>query len=232
MMAVAESGLSRSTEDYLKVIYQLGSEGRAAQTSAIASALAVAPPSVSGMLRRLAESGWLEHQPYHGAQLTEAGRVAALRVVRRHRVLEAYLTSRLGYEWDLVHDEAERLEHAVSDELIERMAAALGHPRYDPHGAPIPTSAGDIEQLSLIPLAEIAVGQVAELRQVGDRDAERLRYIASLGFKPGIAFTVLARQPFDGPVTVCLAGLAGREQVIGHELARSLGCVVLATRAE
>jgi DtxR family Mn-dependent transcriptional regulator len=220
--------LTRSTEDYLKAIYELEVSTGAAQTSAIADALAVAPPSVSGMVKRLSESGLLDHVPYRGVQLTAAGRRAALRMVRRHRILEVYLTSKLGYDWDSVHEEAERLEHAVSDELIERMAMALGNPRYDPHGAPIPTITGEIEQLEHVPLAEIPVGEVAELRIVSDEDAERLRYIASLGLRPGVSFAVVSRQPFRGPVTIRVTGGAGgREQAIGYELAQALLCAVL-----
>ncbi len=219
--------LTRSIEDYLKAIYELEQHGNPAQTSAIAGALDVAPPSVSGMVKRLSEAGLLQHVPYRGVQLTEDGRRAALRMVRRHRVVETYLTTKLGYDWDSVHEEAERLEHAVSDELIERMAMALGSPRYDPHGAPIPARDGTIETLSYIALSEVPVGGVAELRMVSDKDAERLRFIGSLGLKPGVSFEVLARQPFRGPTTIGLAGSPVKEQVIGHELAESLLCVVV-----
>ena len=169
--------LTRSIEDYLKAIYELEQDGSPAQTSAIAGALEVAPPSVSGMVKRLSEAGLLQHVPYRGVQLTQEGRRAALRMVRRHRVVETYLTTKLGYDWDSVHEEAERLEHAVSDELIERMAMALGSPRYDPHGAPIPARDGTIETPSCIALSEVPVGGVAELRLVSDKDAERLRFI-------------------------------------------------------
>lgn len=225
------TGFSRSTEDYLKAIYALVAEGRPAQTTAIAQSLEVAPPSVSGMIKRLSESGLVEHLPYHGVQLTRAGRRAALRMMRRHRILETYLTTKLGYDWDSVHEEAERLEHAVSDGLIERMAMALGNPRYDPHGAPIPTQTGEIEQQDLMPLAEIPVGRTAEFRLVSDKDSELLRYIASLGLKPGAVFDVTARQPFNGPVTIRLARPPHkrddkRDSVIGHELAQALLCVV------
>ncbi|UCD25894.1 MAG: metal-dependent transcriptional regulator [Gemmatimonadota bacterium] len=219
--------MTRSIEDYLKAIYELEQDGSPAQTSAIAGALDVAPPSVSGMVKRLSEAGLLQHVPYRGVQLTEEGRKAALRMVRRHRVVETYLTTKLGYDWDSVHEEAERLEHAVSDELIERMAMALGSPRYDPHGAPIPSRDGAIEQQSFVALADVPVGDVAELRMVSDKDAERLRFIGSLGLKPGVSFEVLARQPFRGPTTIGLTAAPSKEQVIGHELAESLLCVVV-----
>src|SRR6059036_2029883 len=172
-----EPPLTRSVEDYLKAIYHLSSQGGFAATSDIAALLEVAPPSVSGMVKRLSETGLIEHVPYRGVQLTAQGRRAALRMIRRHRVLEVYLTQHLGYDWDGVHDEAERLEHAVSDELIERMAGALGDPHYDPHGAPIPTAAGEIEEAELVTLADDAVGATLLLRQVGDENPDRLRYL-------------------------------------------------------
>ena len=226
MSTDAESRLSRSAEDYLKAIYEIESQDGTAHTSAIAEALAIAQPSVTGMVKRMSEGGLLDHTPYRGVQLTSAGRRTALRVVRRHRILETYLTTKLGYDWDSVHEEAERLEHAVSDELIERMALALGHPRYDPHGAPIPSREGVVEEPALVPLTEVPVGATAELRMVNDRDAERLRYLASLGLRLGTRFEVTARQPFRGPVSVRLRAHAPRDQVVGHELAATLGCVL------
>jgi DtxR family Mn-dependent transcriptional regulator len=231
MMTASTPQLTRSTEDYLKAIYQLEAETGAAQTSAIAELLAIAPPSVTGMIKRLSESGLLEHTPYKGVQLTAAGRRAALRIVRRHRILETYLTTKLGYDWDSVHQEAERLEHAVSDELIERMAMALGYPQYDPHGAPIPTPTGEVERLAHVPLSDIPVGTVAELRMVSDKDPERLRYVASLGLRPGVTFEVTAKQPFRGPVSVRIGGHVPRDQVVGHELAQSLYCAVMEQEA-
>jgi DtxR family transcriptional regulator, Mn-dependent transcriptional regulator len=131
--AVAKEPLTQSVEDYLKAIYSLSPEGRPASTSDIAHRLDLSAPSVSGMVKRLSEQGLLEHVPYKGVQLTDEGRRAALRMIRRHRIIETYLVARLGYGWDTVHDEAERLEHAVSDRLIERMAEALGNPGADPH---------------------------------------------------------------------------------------------------
>ncbi len=224
--AVKDPLLSRSTEDYLKVIYELESKGIAAQTSTIAVALSVAPPSVSGMMKRLAESGLLTHTPYRGVELTEAGKRAALRMVRRHRVLEAYLTSKLSYSWDTVHEEAERLEHAVSDVLIERMALTLDNPRFDPHGAPIPTESGDVEIPDRISLTDIPVGKRAALSMVGDREPERLRFIESLGLKPGVRFVVIGQQPFQGPVTIQIEH-DDREEIIGHELAEGLLCTIV-----
>jgi DtxR family Mn-dependent transcriptional regulator len=223
--------LTRSAEDYLKAILQLEGATGAAHTRAIARALTVAPPSVSGMVRRLTASGLLQHAPYRGVRLTATGRRAALRMVRRHRVLETYLAAKLGYAWDSVHDEAERLEHTVSDELVERMAMALGNPRYDPHGAPIPTALGEMEEVEHVTVADVPVGGVAELRMVSDQDPGLLRHVAFLGLRPGVSFEVVARQPFRGPVTLRILGGAPREQVIGHELAASLYCRVLPKEA-
>src|SRR3954451_23721260 len=132
--STGQDTLTRSVEDYLKAIYRLSPEGRPASTSDIAHLLALSAPSVSGMVKRLSELGLLEHAPYKGVQLTDTGRRAALRMVRRHRLIEAYLVQFLDYSWDTVHQEAERLEHAVTDQLVERMAGALGHPTTDPHG--------------------------------------------------------------------------------------------------
>jgi len=215
--------LTRSVEDYLKSVFHLTSQGGFATTSDMAEMLEVAPPSVSGMMKRLSETGLIEHVPYRGVQLTAQGRRAALRMIRRHRVLETYLTQQLGYDWDGVHAEAERMEHAVSDELIERMAGALGDPRYDPHGEPIPTAAGDIEEMELMRLSDAAIGQMLELREVATQDAARLRYFAEQGLVPGTRLVVTDRQPFNGPTTVLLGG-SNTGRVVGQELARLLLC--------
>jgi DtxR family Mn-dependent transcriptional regulator len=213
--------LTRSVEDYLKSVFHLTSQGGFATTSDIADMLEVAPPSVSGMMKRLSETGLIEHVPYRGVQLTPQGRRAALQMIRRHRILESYLTSKLGYDWGDVHVEAEQLEHAVSDKLIERMADALGEPRYDPHGAPIPTAAGEIEEAELITLADARVGATMLLRQVGDENTERLHYLAEQGLTPGACVVVLERQPFNGPTTV---QLGTETRVVGQELAGLLWC--------
>ena len=143
-------------------------------------------------------------------------------MIRRHRILESYLTSKLGYDWGDVHVEAEQLEHAVSEKLIERMADALGEPRYDPHGAPIPTAAGEIEEAELVTLAEIAVGSSVLLQEVGDENTERLHYLAEQGLIPGVHLTVIDRQPFNGPTIVRLGD--GTTRVVGQELALLLFC--------
>jgi DtxR family transcriptional regulator, Mn-dependent transcriptional regulator len=219
--ALLHEPLTRSVEDYLKAIYRLSPEGRPASTSDIAHLLELSPASVSGMVKRLSEQGLLEHAPYKGVQLTSEGRRAALRMVRRHRLIEAYLVAFLGYSWDTVHDEAERLEHAVSDTLVERMAAVLGNPTTDPHGDPIPTADGAIEEPDLVALSTVAAGRTMELRRVDEGQSDRLRYIASIGLTPGAVVTVVERQPFQGPLTI---RVDGRTHAIGHELAQVLFC--------
>jgi DtxR family Mn-dependent transcriptional regulator len=177
------------------------------------------------MVKRLSETGLIEHVPYRGVQLTAQGRHAALRMIRRHRILEVYLIQQLGYDWGGVHEEAERLEHAVSDELIERMARALGDPHYDPHGAPIPTAAGEIEETDLLSLADARVGAQLELRQVGTEDPARLHYLAGQGLVPGALLSVTERHPFNGPTVVRLeTGV----RVVGRDLAQLLWCRVAA----
>lgn len=214
--------LSRSVEDYLKAIYQLTERSEDAGTSEIAGRLGIAPASVTGMVKRMAESGLVDHERYRGARLTEQGRQAALAVVRRHRIIEAYLITKLAYDWANVHDEAERLEHAVSDELVERMAFALGFPQYDPHGAPIPTRDGEIEQLEYVRLVDVDAGAKVLLRQVGDDDSERLRYLKSIGLVPPVEMVVLDKQPFGGPITLRVGVRETRDRIIGTELAETL----------
>jgi DtxR family Mn-dependent transcriptional regulator len=203
-------------EDYLKAIYSIELAGGAAATNDIAQRLSIAPASVSGMVRRLADQGLLSYEKYRGVQLTAAGRQAALRTIRRHRVIEAYLVRALGYSWEEVHEEAERLEHAASEALIDRMAAAIGEPLTDPHGAPIPTRDGTIDETRHRTLAEVAVGQRVRVVRVGDEDAGLLRYLASLGLRPGVMVTLTERAPFDGPLTLAIDS---KTQQVGSSLA-------------
>jgi DtxR family Mn-dependent transcriptional regulator len=217
--------LSRSVEDYLKVIYGLSEKGEAASTSQIAVTLDVQPASVSGMIKRLAESGYVEHAPYRGVRLSPDGTREALRIIRRHRILETYLSQRLGYSWDDVHDEAERLEHAASDELIDRMAQALEDPRHDPHGAPIPTREGDVEVANHRTLAEARAGERVQIRTVRDDDPDRLRYLEARGLLPGVTLSVDSRAPFNGPITIRVGGSDGMVQTIGYELATRIRVV-------
>lgn len=214
---VAPDALTAPVEDYLKAVYEIELGGQPAATTDLAQRLGVAPPSVTGMVRRLADQGLMTHERYKGARLTEAGRRAALRTLRRHRVIEAYLTQALGYPWDRVHEEAERLEHAASDELIDRMAQAIGEPRTDPHGAPIPTRDGDVHATRpSCALAELTVGATARVARVRDEDPALLRHLATLGLVPGTRITLLDRAPYGGPLTLAVDG---QEQRVGPALA-------------
>ncbi|HEY5545698.1 MAG TPA: metal-dependent transcriptional regulator [Gemmatimonadaceae bacterium] len=194
--------LTAPVEDYLKAIYAFERDGHAAATNDIAQRLSIAPASVSGMVQRLADQGLVAYERYRGVRLTAAGRRAALRTLRRHRVIEAYLVHALGYGWDSVHDEAERLEHSASDILIDRMAAAIGEPVTDPHGAPIPTREGTIDETPHQTLADAPVGARTRVVRVGDEDPGMLRYLDSLGLRPGAEVMLTNRAPFDGPLTI------------------------------
>ena len=198
--------LSPSVEDYLKAVYSLSEGGGPAGTNELARVLAVRPGSVSGMIRRLAEDGLLRHEPYRGVRLTEQGSREALKILRRHRIIESFLVQRLGYDWDDVHAEAEQLEHAASERLIEAMADALGHPATDPHGAPIPTRAGRIDPTPVSRLDQVASGNRFTVRSVADEDPGRLRYLKSVGLVPGAMAVVRKRGGEKGPVTVTVEG--------------------------
>jgi DtxR family Mn-dependent transcriptional regulator len=223
MVAPTSAPLTGPVEDYLKAIYDLERVGEPASTNDIALRLAISPASVSGMVRRLADQGLITHEPYRGVRLTTDGRHAALRTLRRHRILECYLTEVLGLPWDRVHAEAERLEHAASEELIERMADALGNPVQDPHGAPIPTRDGRVEESTLRTLAEMGQGDRVRVRRMQDEDGERLRYLAELGIRPGALVRVLDKAPFDGPITLWVddAG-GGATRAVGVGLAEQV----------
>lgn len=211
--------LTGPVEDYLKAIYELEQRHGVASTNDVATALDVMPASVTGMIRRLATQGYVTHVRYRGVQLTDTGRRAALRTIRRHRILESYLTRVLDFPWDMVHAEAERLEHAASDALIERMAAALGHPASDPHGAPIPTAAGEVDERAYRRLADLAVGERARMVQVSDKNPQLLRYLAEIALQPGAEVTLLARAPFDGPLTL---RVGSAEPIVGPALAEQV----------
>lgn len=198
----AQVPLTAPVEDYLKAIYAIEQAGDAAGTNEVAMRLSIAAASVSGMVRRLADQGLVSYERYRGVRLTDAGRRAALKTIRRHRVIEAYLAKALGYAWDRVHEEAERLEHAASDELIDRMAEAIGEPRTDPHGHPIPTKDGRIDETPHRTLSDLAAGQRSRVERVSDEDSELLRYLAKIGIRPGVQVMLTERAPFDGPLTL------------------------------
>ena len=202
MTAPREKALTRQAEDYLKVIYEIEQGGSPAATTEIAEQLEIAPASVSGMLLRLSRLGLVKVERYRGARLSAPGRVVALQLLRRHRIIESFLVTKLGYGWADVHEEAERLEHAASAELIDRMADALGNPVADPHGAPIPTAAGRVDERRLSSIADLPIGARARVVRMSDRDAEFLRYLAKLGIVPGATVRVAAREPFNGPIAL------------------------------
>jgi DtxR family Mn-dependent transcriptional regulator len=202
MSARREKTLTRQAEDYLKVIYEIEQGGAPAATTEIAEQLDVAAASVSGMLQRLARLGLVKVERYRGARLSAPGRIVALQLLRRHRVIESFLVTKLGYGWADVHEEAERLEHAASAELIDRMSEALGNPATDPHGAPIPTAAGRVDERRLSSIADLPIGARARVVRMSDRDPEFLRYLAKLGITPGATVRVAAREPFNGPISL------------------------------
>jgi DtxR family Mn-dependent transcriptional regulator len=207
-----------SVEDYLKTIWRLERDG-GATTSALASALGVAPGTVTGMLKRLVQLELVDYKPYRGASLTPAGERAALEVVRHHRLLELYLTEALGLGWDEVHAEAERLEHHLSDGLEARIDELLGHPRHDPHGDPIPTPELALDGGDSRPLTAMEPGARAAVKRVPDGDPALLRYLAELRLTPAREVVVVERAPFDGPVTL---EIDGRRHAIAHDLAERI----------
>jgi len=197
-------GQSRAVEDYLKAVYKLQGASSSVSTTALADELERSAASVTNMVKSLAESGLLEHRPYRGVRLTASGELTALRIIRRHRVLELYLIEKLGYAWDDVHAEAERLEHAASDALIDRMARALGEPAVDPHGSPIPTRTGEIAETAWVALPTLADGCRGTVREVSDDSAEALRRLADLGLFPGTEIRMVGRHR-DGVATIEVA---------------------------
>jgi DtxR family Mn-dependent transcriptional regulator len=211
---------STAVENYAKAIFTLQASGSAVRTTDLADRLEVRPASVSTMLTRLEQSGLVAREPYHGVRLTEDGERVALAVIRRHRLLELFLAEALELPWDVVHIEAERLEHHVSPRVEAAIAAHLGDPTHDPHGDPIPSASLELAiDDGGISLAECPDGTSAELTQVSDRDPAMLRYLADRGILPGAALRVLAREPFGGPLRV---ECGGTEHLLGEPLARAM----------
>jgi DtxR family Mn-dependent transcriptional regulator len=204
---------TQAVEDYLKTIYDIQVEQGQVATTVLAERLGVAPPSVTHMVKKLADLGLVVHQPYYGLQLTEAGQKMALKILRCHRLVERFLMERLGLAWDQVHMEAEKWEHVLSEEMQERMDALLGYPTTDPHGAPIPASDGSMAQPTRIRLSDLKPGQAAIIAEVSDHNPELLRYLGNLGLYPGAPISLTATAPPDDVVMVQVG-------VVKHALGR------------
>lgn len=187
---------SRAVEDYVKHIYKLTQEGDRATTKSLADRMSLGQGTVSGMVKQLAARGLVKHVPYYGVQLTDAGNALALRMVRRHRLIELFLVKTLGFGWHEVDDDAEQLEHAVSDRLIERMDAFLGRPNVDPHGAPIPDAQGQIDQQNFKPLTALSPGQSGEVKRVADSESDLLEFLREQGIQLNARLKVTATGPF------------------------------------
>lgn len=195
---------SRAFQDYLKAIYKLsGEEEKAVSTSDLAERLKLAQASVSGMVKKLAAEGLIEHTPYQGVRLTAEGRRVAVEIIRRHRILELFLVQVLGLSWDEVDAEAEVLEHCVSERVVNRMWEVLGWPKRDPHGAPIPPPHAELhEPRALCSLVHAPQGRVLRVARLHERSPEELRYLADLGLTPGAEVQVEERAPFQGPLMI------------------------------
>jgi DtxR family Mn-dependent transcriptional regulator len=217
---MAKVELSDAIQDYLKEVYKLNAAGERATTSALARRLEVSPPSVTSMIKKLAELGLVEHMPYRGATLTPAGERTALEVVRHHRLIEQYLAQTLGLPLEALHAEADRLEHALSEELEAHIDRTLGYPTHDPHGDPIPDANLRIAEREIRPLATLESGDEATIRRVPDDDRDLLRYLIKLHLTPGRRVRVTGIEPFGGPFTV---SVGKSRHPISRELAGLIG---------
>lgn len=207
---------TQAVEDYLKVIYDLSRSSDVVTTSAVAARLAVAPGTVTGMVKKLAALNLVTHEHYRGVALTDAGRKIALEVIRHHRLVEQYLFEAMGVPWDQVHVEAEKWEHVLSEEMEDRMDEILGSPTTDPHGSPIPSRDLEMREFEGVRLSELVAGQRGTVAEVGDEDASMLRYFADLGLFPATEVEVVSVAPFDGPLTL---NVEGTERSIGRTAA-------------
>jgi DtxR family transcriptional regulator, Mn-dependent transcriptional regulator len=214
-------GFSSAVEDYAKAIYALQRRagGDAVSTNDIAGRLGVTAASASSMVKKLADQELVEHAPYRGVRLTQEGERVALEVLRHHRLLELYLSEHLDVPWDRVHDEAEALEHVLSEDLEARIAEKLGNPTHDPHGDPIPSADLEIDEGDTRSLEALDVGDRGRFVRVSDSDPEMLRYLEARGIRIGDEFELVARQPFDGPLTL---RFPVGDEVVGGSLARSM----------
>ncbi|HML94670.1 MAG TPA: metal-dependent transcriptional regulator [Thermodesulfobacteriota bacterium] len=208
---------TESIEDYLKAIYEIQKERGKVSTNALSEKLGVAPASVTSMIKKLSEKKLITHKRYQGVMLTSAGQKIALEVIRHHRLVELYLAEALGVPWDKVHDEAEKWEHILSEDLEDRMDAVLGYPTRDPHGSPIPSRDGTLVELDSIPLADLGPGQSGVVAEVSDHDPSLLRYVGGMGLYPHTSVKVVSVEPFRGPITV---KVGDEKHVLGAEAAQ------------
>jgi DtxR family Mn-dependent transcriptional regulator len=215
--------ITPSVEDYLKAIYALQGRG-AVTTMLLTEYLRLKPSSITSMLKKLAELNLVSYTPYQGARLTSSGERVALEVLRHHRLIELFLVRVLGYSWDEVHEEAEALEHHISEKLEARIAAYLGHPQFDPHGDPIPTVDGALPICPDCRLSDVPVGSSGQVVRVCSQQPEELRYLAEVGLVPGARLEVINVGPFAGPVSV---RVAEREHALDQRMAQAI-CVELA----
>jgi len=211
--------LSQALEDYLKVIYVLEADGEKATTTAIAQALDVSNASVTNMLKKLAGMNLIVHESYKGAELSPAGKKIALEILRHHRLLELYLKEVMGYSWDEVHEEAEKLEHHISEQFEDRIAELLNHPTHDPHGDPIPSKDGVMPKKATLALHDGELNTLYMVGRVKDQNPELLRYLEKLGVLPGVELTIIEKAPFDGPIAI---SLAGQSLSIGFAIAQDI----------
>ena len=214
-------GTTPAVQDYLKVIYKLQQQDRPVPTTAIAERLELSSAAISRMLKHLATLGLVEHNRYRGVELTDAGERIALEVIRHHRLLELYLVEALGLPWDRVDAEADLLEHVLSEDVEERMAAALGNPTRDPHGDPIPSVDLSLEERVRLSLADVPTGSQARVLRVPDRDPRLLRYLGDIGLVPNADVTVVRREPMDGPIHIQVGELR-TPSVIGRDVAETI----------
>ncbi len=195
--------ISPTIEDYLKAIYKLQKGKDKVTTSAIAERLQLSNATVTSMIKKLAKQKFVKHISYHGVVLTDAGEKVAVKVIRRHRLVELFLKEILKLEWDKVHDEAEKLEHYISDEILDSIDRVLGYPKADPHGDPIPTKSGDIENIDdRFTLADAEVGKTLTIHSVSDGDPKKLRFMFKLGLLPGVSISISSKTPFEGDLDI------------------------------
>jgi DtxR family transcriptional regulator, Mn-dependent transcriptional regulator len=211
--------LTDAIQDYVKEIYKLEAAGRQPTTSALAARLGVSAPSVTSMLKKLASLELVEHERYHGARLTPTGERVALEVIRHHRLIEQYLSQTLGLPIDALHVEADRLEHALSEELEAHIDRSLGFPTRDPHGDPIPGPDLTMDRVEVTPLSALEAGAKATVERIPDGDGELLRYLSKLKLTPGRRVEMRESAPFDGPLTV---RVGGADHAISRELAAQI----------